>query len=165
MCNAACNSQHVRVEVKANDTPVTRLLRRKARHDTCATRDVEHAFANSHTGPINEVLGPERSNTRGDVALKQVCRTAFLLVLILRGLGVPPYRVVIATLSTTLQVGKASSAMMLAKPLSISTLTTHQNELRSRVDMTRSPKPSENDGYLRIFQSRRWTFQSRRWTL
>ena len=40
--------------------------------------------------------------------------------------------------------------MTLGKPLSTSAVTTLQNELRSRVDMTRSPKPSGNDGYLRI---------------
>ena len=36
-------------------------------------------------------------------------------------------------LSTTRQAGKASAAMTLAKPLSTSTVTTLQNELRSPV--------------------------------
>jgi hypothetical protein len=52
-------------------------------------------------------------------------------------------------LNAARQAGKASSAMTPAKPLSASTVTTLQNELRSRVDMTRSPSPSGNDGYLR----------------
>src|SRR5271155_1091628 len=70
MGNAACNSEHVRIEVKADHAPRTRLLRCKTGHYARATRHVEHVFANSYAGTINEVFAPERSDTRNDVALE-----------------------------------------------------------------------------------------------
>ena len=67
MGDATCHSQHVGIEVQADDTPCTRLQRRG--HDTRATREVELVLAKSHASAIDKVFGPEPGITWNDVGL------------------------------------------------------------------------------------------------
>jgi hypothetical protein len=73
------DAQHCGVKVYADEPPGMPALFGQPRHDTSAAGDVEQAFAAPRRDAVEQIIGPNRSDSRHEIALVNLRRAGIYL--------------------------------------------------------------------------------------